>query len=68
MIKMLVERTQTEANRASEVQQELEARLSSEEGRAQLARIQDTRTKVLSLNKQLADLRGRATPSRPTGS
>ena len=58
MIKMLVERTQTEANRASEVQRELEARLSSEEGRAQLARIQDTRTKVLSLNKQLADLRG----------
>ncbi|WP_291587278.1 HAMP domain-containing protein, partial [Comamonas sp. UBA7528] len=57
MIKMLVERTQTEANRASEVQRELEARLASEEGRAQLGRIQDARTKVLALNKQLADLR-----------
>ncbi|MEG2045770.1 MAG: HAMP domain-containing protein, partial [Comamonas sp.] len=57
MIKMLIERTQAGANRATEVQRQLEAKLDSDDGRTQLGRIQDARAKVLSLNKQLADLR-----------
>ena len=59
MVAMLSARTKDAAQRASQVQQLLQGRLDSDEGRQYLARIQDARSKVLALDKQLSDMRGR---------
>ena len=59
MVAMLSERSRTTAQRASQVQQQLEGRLESEESRQYLVRIQEARSKVLELDKQLSAMRGR---------